>query len=120
MRRAGTAHELHKVGRELERRLFKRHIAWIVCKNKTEINVDHVAFRIEQQVAIVTIFDLQQVAHDRVASHATNKIRPRALEFRRTHVTKMPCKEVQESRKLSIVAFQRIDRNGIGNGFHES
>lgn len=47
--------KLESLGLEVE-------VAWRIAQHKTEIYVNHVAHRIEQNVSVVSIFDLEDVA----------------------------------------------------------
>jgi hypothetical protein len=49
-------------------------IAWAVGEEEAEVNMDHVAFRVEQDISIVTVFDLEQVAEQTVASHGAHEV----------------------------------------------
>lgn len=43
--------------------------------------MDNVPFRVNHNISIVTIFNLQQVSNDTVRSHRFHKITPRRLEL---------------------------------------
>lgn len=54
-----ATHNIHKVACELKRDLFKlKDIPWKSSQHKTEVNMDNMAFTIDQYVCVMSIFYL--------------------------------------------------------------
>lgn len=75
-----STHDVQVLLRELEGRFFEADVAWRVLEVEAEVDVDQVALRVNQYVSIVTIFDIEQVLEDTIASHAFNKVPLRCFE----------------------------------------
>lgn len=49
----GPAHNIHKLGRQLERGLLEAQILWRDVQNETKVDMDQVAVRVQQNVSVV-------------------------------------------------------------------
>lgn len=77
-----TTEYLDHLVRKLERRLFHCNtLSWCITQQKAEVDMTNVALNVNHNVAIVSIFDLKDVANQRVRRQTIAKIIPRLLEF---------------------------------------
>ena len=58
------AEQLDILSRHLEAVRLAIDVSWRVAQQEAEVNVDHVTLRIQQNVAVVPVFDLQDVAEE--------------------------------------------------------
>ena len=65
---------LDKLVGQLKRRGFKSQVARGAGQHKPKVNVQDVALGIEEDVAVVSVFDLHKVAEQRVGSQAFHKV----------------------------------------------
>lgn len=72
-------HQLDVVRSQLERRPLEVHITWTARQDKTEIDVNDVPRSIDQYIIVMTIFDLEQILHQRIASQRVDEVGDRFL-----------------------------------------
>jgi hypothetical protein len=65
--RGKPAQNLQVLFRELERSRFEVEVPGRLVENKPKINVDNMTQLIDQDIAVVSVFDLQEILHDAVA-----------------------------------------------------
>ena len=68
------AEQLDILGGHLEAASFAVDVPGRVAEQKAEVNVDHVALRVEQDVPIVSVLDLQNVAEKGVAGRRLQEV----------------------------------------------
>ncbi|KAJ8525159.1 hypothetical protein ON010_g15956 [Phytophthora cinnamomi] len=74
-RTARTAHQLNELVRELERCPLEVPVAArAVGEQEAKVDVDHMTVRVHQDVAVVAILDLENVADDRIGCKAFDKV----------------------------------------------
>ena len=73
-------HELDELVAEFEVRLPVHVVAGRGLEEEAEVYVDDVAELVYHDVAVVSVLDLQQVAHHAVRSHADHKVTPCLLQ----------------------------------------
>ena len=69
-----AVHHLKELSRELKRGGLEIDASRGVGQHEPEVYVHHVALLVQQDVAIVPVLDLQEVADDAIARHALNKV----------------------------------------------
>lgn len=70
---------IHIFFRQLEGHGLKVEVTWAVAEHEAEVDMHHVTNRVQQNVSIVAIFDLQDIAQQGVASHRPHEILFRCL-----------------------------------------
>ena len=73
------------------------------------------AVGVEQDVAVVPVLDLEEVAHDRVRGGALHEVAPRAVEGARVHAAVAPPEEVREAAPVRHAPLDRVERHGVGH-----
>lgn len=73
-------HHLQQLARELEGRRLEVDPTGRVGQHEVKVDVHNVTLLVQQQVAVVPVLPLKQVAHHRVASHALYKVALRGAE----------------------------------------
>lgn len=63
-----TIHQVNVVLSQLERRLFEGPLPRRILKHETEVDVQDVAEACQHDVAVVSVFDIEDVAKHRVPS----------------------------------------------------
>ena len=69
-----TAHHFNVFRRKFERSRFEANVARRIGEHESEVDMDKVALPIEQDVAVMTIFDLQEVGDEGIACEGLCKI----------------------------------------------
>ena len=60
---------------ELECSAFKLHIlAWRPIEDKTKVNVNQMATLVDENITVMTVFDLKNKADDRICSKTPDKV----------------------------------------------
>ena len=73
--RVFTTHDLHHLLRQLERSLLKLNtFARCVGQKETKINVEHMALNVNQNVFIVPVFNLQDIADQTVGAERVREV----------------------------------------------
>ena len=68
---------------KFEMRAFKLHImCWAYIKNEPKVDMYQMSALIDQNIAIMSILNLQNIAHHRIGSLTLNEIIPSNLKFR--------------------------------------
>jgi hypothetical protein len=68
------AHQINVLARQFERRRFEVESTGRVPQHEAVVDVDQMSLLVEHDVAVVTVFDLQQVAHDGIARQAVHEL----------------------------------------------
>lgn len=76
-----TTENFDVLRRQLERSGLETNITWCVAEDEPEINVDEVTLPVEEDIAIVSILDLQEKRDDGVASKGFCKVALGAGKF---------------------------------------
>lgn len=97
-----AAHHLDKLGCQFERASLEAQITRRRRQDETKVYVDQVAVAVQQDVAVVTILHLNEIADQTVRSAALNKIFLRHAERLRGRRTELPF-EVLEKRQLALL-----------------
>lgn len=69
-----AAEDLDVLLGELECGRFEVKIAWGVAEHEAKVYVDHVTFGVKQDVAVVAVFDLENIAKQTVAGHRSHEV----------------------------------------------
>ena len=69
-----AAHDVDELGRQFEGRALEAEILGRRRQDEAEIDVDDVALAVEEDVAVVPVLDLDQVADERVGGDALDEI----------------------------------------------
>ena len=116
--RVRAIHHLNKVTSQLEGRTFE---AGILTRRRQEeeskINVDQVASIVKQDIAVVTIFDLQKEAYNGICCKTLTKVCLGVGQI--IAFFKMRMEETFETREIGVVLFQRSDGYGIRDCFND-
>ena len=67
-------HQFDVVVGQFEWRPLETHISWTARNHEAEIDVDKVAIRVDQNIVVMSIFDLEQVLHQGVPSQALDEV----------------------------------------------
>mmetsp|Transcript_6974 Transcript_6974/g.13281 ORF Transcript_6974/g.13281 Transcript_6974/m.13281 type:complete len:84 (-) Transcript_6974:626-877(-) len=77
------------------------------------------AFIVQENVSVVSVFDLYEKTNYRVCCQALNEIRLRISQLVWPKATKMPPKKAFETREIRVISFKRVNRNCIWNTFND-
>lgn len=75
-----ATHHLDKFRRQFKRAGLKAEISWRGRQNKSEIYMDQMAIAVQQDIAIVAIFHLNEIADQAIRGTALNEIPLRHTE----------------------------------------
>mmetsp|Transcript_8766 Transcript_8766/g.14749 ORF Transcript_8766/g.14749 Transcript_8766/m.14749 type:complete len:210 (-) Transcript_8766:457-1086(-) len=113
-----TTHKVHKVTRQLERSTLKTSIlARRGQKEEPKINMNQMTPVVQQNIPVVPILDLQQETNHGITGERFNKVRL-GVDILVGAFSKMIIKELSQRCKVGIVAFERVNRDGVGDGFN--
>mmetsp|Transcript_42215 Transcript_42215/g.123609 ORF Transcript_42215/g.123609 Transcript_42215/m.123609 type:complete len:310 (+) Transcript_42215:3-932(+) len=120
--RAGPSHHLDPLRGELEGGGLEAHVlARRVGEEEAKVDVDEGAVGVQQDVAVVPVLDLQQVAYDRVGRERLHKVAPRAVEGRGVRAAVAPLEELGEGVAVGRHRLlKRIERLGVWHHLDEA
>ena len=70
-------HEIDVVLSQLEWRSLEVHIAWRTGKHETKVDMDDMAFSIDKNIVVVTIFDLEKILDNRISCQRVDEVSDR-------------------------------------------
>ena len=77
-----SAYQVNVLLSQFKRCRFKPDLARTILEHKSKVNVDHVALSVQQDVAVVPVFYVEDVAKQRVGSQRPDEVLLRFLEVR--------------------------------------
>ena len=121
-RRVFAAHHLHHLLRQLERRLLELDaLAWGIREQEAEVDVKHMAFNVNQDVLVVPVFDLQDVADQAVSTERIREVLHCLLVLFRPGFTELASKVVYDgSVGASSLLLDRGDGERVRNYLDEA
>jgi hypothetical protein len=93
---------------KLERSRFEVYSSWAVGNHEAEINMNDMSLSIKKNISIVSILNLQDVAHEGVTDETREEIVLGYLEIILENVG-----ENLVQRHVRVLLLQRVDRNCI-------
>lgn len=95
---------------QLERRALERDDAGGVRDHEAEVDVDDVALCVDEDVAVVSVSDLEEVADQRVGCQALQEVQLSDFE-----VLHEDLRVDVSQREVRVLLLQRVDRDGVWN-----
>mmetsp|Transcript_16760 Transcript_16760/g.25988 ORF Transcript_16760/g.25988 Transcript_16760/m.25988 type:complete len:493 (-) Transcript_16760:1573-3051(-) len=116
-----AAHHLNVFFGEFEGRRLKADVpARTVAEEKVKVNVNDAALRCQQDIAVVAVFDLQQVAHETVGRHRLDKVLLCQLETGTADWTIKLLEKLAQRHKIGDGVLESRNRHRVGHRLHEA
>eukprot|EP00639_Heterosigma_akashiwo_P005275 CAMPEP_0194576286 /NCGR_PEP_ID=MMETSP0292-20121207/11459_1 /TAXON_ID=39354 /ORGANISM="Heterosigma akashiwo, Strain CCMP2393" /LENGTH=275 /DNA_ID=CAMNT_0039428299 /DNA_START=410 /DNA_END=1234 /DNA_ORIENTATION=- len=111
-----AAQQLHPLLRQLEGRPLEVRVARRPGEHEPEVDVDGVALGVQEDVPVVPVLQVEQVAQDGVRAQALHEAVPRLDEPGGPLVPEAALEEVQQRGELGVVALEGVDADGVRHG----
>lgn len=98
-----TQHVQHLLCELKWRRLKLHALARSIAQQKSKINMQNVSFNINHNVTVVSVLNLQDVAHQGIGSQTVAEIIFRNFESGSFRPTKLPVEEIQQSKTVHLL-----------------
>jgi len=122
-----ASQNFHILVRKLEWGGFETEVAWRVGEEEAKVDMHDVAVPVEEDVPVVTVFDLEEEGDDGVACEGFGKVSLCAGELCGRGIAVcsfevvQKCNVAQTTARKPFCVFRlldRMDRNRVGDSFH--
>lgn len=111
---SGTAKDLNLLSCELERSFLELEtFARSVCQEESKVNVHDVALDVDQDVAVVSVLDVQNVAEQRVGRKTPAEVVTSLLVLLLLRATKLLLEVVDDPRVLAHLLLDTVNGQGV-------
>lgn len=107
---------------ELEWGTFKLEaLAWGVAQQETEIDVEHVSLDIDQDVLVVPVFDLEDIANKTVSTERVCKVLNSGVVLLRVGLSVLTSEVVDDCRvRSACLLLDRRNGESVSNNLNET
>jgi hypothetical protein len=121
MRTPHPSHQVHHLRSELERSRFEPDIAARGgAQDEPKVDMDDVTKSVQENVSVVAILDLQEIANDAIARQGADEVLSGDPKGWSVLIAKENFKEMFEVDVLRHLPSQNIEGNGVRDGFDET